>query len=97
MCEVENGIWYTSVTLLPNAKQMKKLEACWYRILRNMIKGGWACGESPDESEEVNYSFLYTNIEVQEVIKTIPLRDFIHTQHFTLLMYVEDQIHRSQR
>ena len=66
---------------------MKRREACWYRILRNMIKGGWVCGESPDEAEEVNYSFLYTNTEVQKVI-TIPLCDFIHTQHLKYIAHV---------
>ena len=85
---VRSRLAYGTQASLPNAKQMKKLEACWYRILRNMIKGGWACGESPDGSEEVNYSFLYTNTEVQEVIKTIPLRDFIHTQHLKYIAHV---------
>ena len=74
---VRSRLVYGTQASLPNEKQMKKLEACWYRILRNMMKGGWVCGESPDESEEVNYSFLCTNNEVQKVIKTIPLRDFI--------------------
>ena len=79
---------YGTQASLPNEKQMKKLEACWYRILRNMIKGGWVCGESPDESEAVNYSFLYTNNEVQKVIKTIPLRDFIYSQHLKYIAHV---------
>ena len=85
---VRSRLVYGTQASLPNEKQMKKLEACWYRILRNMIKGGWVCGESPDESEEVNYSFLYTNNEVQKVIKTIPLRDFIYSQHLKYIARV---------
>ena len=85
---VRSRLVYGTQASLPNEKQMKKLEACWYRILRNMIKGGWVCGESPDESEEVNYSFLYTNNEVQKVIKTIPLRDFIYSQHLKYIAHV---------
>ena len=59
-------------------------------LLRSMIKGGWARGdslksreseESPEETEEVDYSFLYTNTEVQKVIRMTPVNDFIYTQH----------------
>ena len=34
---VRSRLVYGTQASLPNEKQMKKLEACWYRILRNMI------------------------------------------------------------
>ena len=94
---VRSRLTYGTQASLPNEMQMKKLEACWYRLLRSMIKGVWARGdslksrkseESPEETEEVDYSFLYTNTEVQKVIRTTPVRDFIYTQHLKYIAHV---------
>ena len=75
---VRSRLTYGTHASLPNEKQMKMLEGCWYRLLRNMIKGGWARRDS-DNLEEENFSFLYTNIEVEEVIRTMPLRNVVYT------------------
>ena len=83
---VRSRLTYGTQAALPNEQQMKMLEACWYGLLRNMIKGGWACGDS-EETEEENISYLDTNIEVEEVIRTMSPRNFIYTQY---LEYVAD-------
>ena len=75
---VRSRLTYGTQAALPNEKQMKKLEGCWYHLLRNMIKGGWARRDS-ENLEEENFSFLYTNIEVEEVIRTMPLRNVIYS------------------
>ena len=52
-----------------------------------MITEGWAQGESQEseesseETKEVVYSLFHTNTEVQKVIRTTPVCDFIYTQH----------------
>ena len=76
---VRSRLTYSTQAALPSEQQMKKLEACWYRLLRKMIKGGWACGNSEDTEE--NFSFLYTNIEVEEVIRKMPFHNIIYTKY----------------
>ena len=34
--------------------------------------------EMPEDVDEVGYSFIYTNEEVQRITKTMPLRDFTY-------------------
>ena len=73
---------------------MKKLEACWMQCLRNMVKGGWSRknvpGSSEDESEdqEVDYAFVYTNKQIQDILKTTPLKDFIYSQYLKYVGHV---------
>ena len=84
---VRSRLTYGTQAVLPNEKQMTKLEVCWYRLLRNMIKGGWTRRDS-DNLEEENFSFLYTNREVEEVVRTMPLRNFIYTQYLKYIAHV---------
>ncbi len=41
-----------------------------------MVKGGWK-RKNVNEGE---YSFQYTNQQVQDIVQTVPLREFIHAQ-----------------
>ena len=63
---------------------MKKLE----HIGLIISKVGWSCGESCGVSEEENYSYLYTNTEVQKLIKTMSFHNTQHLKDFTP-MYLE--------
>ena len=59
---------------------MKKLEACWSSLLRNMVKGGWK-RKDPEGDNEVNYSLVYSNERVKEIIQAEPLRGYIDAQY----------------
>ena len=43
-----------------------------------MSRGGWERNETQADVDEVCGSFTYTNEEVQHIMKTMPLRDFIY-------------------
>ena len=78
----------------PNEHQIRKLEACWMQCQRSMVKGGWSRknvpGSSEDESDdqEVDYGFVYTNKEIQEILRTTPLKDFIYSQYLKYIGHV---------
>ena len=40
------------------------------------------------EEEEEVYSFVYTNDEIQNIMKTIPLRDFIYSQYLKYIAHI---------
>ena len=91
---VRARLTYGTAASFPNEHQMKKLEACWMQCLRNMVKGGWSRknvpGSSEDESEdqEVDYAFVYTNKQIQDILKTTPLKDFIYSQYLKYVGHV---------
>ena len=62
---------------------MRKLEVCWFQCLRSMVKGGWKWNETPDDADEdeVDYSFVCTNKELENIMKTMPLHDVIYSHH----------------
>ena len=63
-----------------------------------MVKGGWKRIETSDHSDEVDYTFVYSNQELEKILKTVPLRDFIYSQHqHTLPTYAELKILQLQR
>ena len=68
---------YGTQAWFPNEQHMRKLEICWFQCLRNMVKGGWKRIETSDHSDEVDYTFVYSNQELEKILKTVPLRDFI--------------------
>ena len=72
---VRSRLTYATQAVLPIEKQLKKLEACWYRLLRSMVKGGWFREQSKEESDEENYSFVCTNKEVEKIVQTMPIRN----------------------
>ena len=49
-----------------------------------MVKGGWK-RKNVDEGE---YSFQYTNQQVQDIVQTVPLREFIHAQYLRYIAHV---------
>ena len=58
---VRSRLTYATQAVLPNEKQLKKLEACWYRLLRSMVKGKWVGEQSQEESdEETTASYIPT-------------------------------------
>ena len=65
----------------------KKLESCWFGFLRSMVKGVFR--RKPNEADnETNFSFVYTNLDLQDIIKLQPLRDFMNTQYLQYIAHV---------
>ena len=48
-----------------------------------MVKGGWKRNETPDDADEdeVDYSFVCTNEELENIMKMMPLHDVIYSHH----------------
>ena len=84
---VRSRLTYVTQAILLNEKELKKLKACWYRLLRNMMKGGCVGEQSQEESDEENYSFVYTNKEVEKIVQTMPIRNYIFSQHLKFIAH----------
>ena len=75
---------------IPNESKVKKLETCWFQMLRSMVKRGWRrrnVGQDVDP-EDVDFSFVYSNNQIQHILRTTPLRDVIHQQHLRYIGHV---------
>ena len=56
-----------------------------------MVKGGWKrrnVPESDNEEEEVDYAFVYSNAQVRQILRTTPLRSFIHSQYVKYIAHI---------
>ena len=53
-----------------------------------MVKGGWKRIETSDHSDEVNYTFVSSNQELEKILKTVPLHDFIYSQHLKYIAHI---------
>ena len=47
-----------------------------------------SCQETSDHSDEVDYTFVYSNQELEKILKTVPLRDFIYSQHLKYIAHI---------
>ena len=75
---------------IPKEEQIKKLETCWFRILRSMVKRGWKrrnVGQDVDP-EDLNFSFIYSNNQLQTILRTTPITDAMHQQHLRYIGHV---------
>ena len=68
--------------------QLNKLEVCWFLCLKSMVKGELVRKETPEDADEVGHSFIYTNEEVQRIMKTMSLGDFIYSQYLKYISQV---------
>jgi|GEM_PF-6720078 len=85
---VRSRLSYGTEACLPNEHQMNKLESCWTGFLRGMIRGGWNRKKTPEDADEHNFSFVYTNEDVMRITKAIPLRNYIHSQYLKYIGHV---------
>ena len=84
---VRPRLTYATQSWRPSEQQIKKLESCWFGFLRRMVKGGFR--RKPNEIEnETNFSFVYTNLDLQNIVKTKPLRDFMNVQYLRYISHV---------
>ena len=83
---VRSRLTYGLQAFYPNERQLKKLEACWSQLLRSMVRGGWK--RQASENDEENFRFVYTNKRIEELMGTMPLRDFIDKQYLRYVGHI---------
>ena len=88
---VRSRLTYGTQAWYPSEQQIKVLEVCWRQCLRNMVKGGWKRRQMPvDEDDEVeaDYSFVYSNSDIECIVGCRPLRSFIDAQYLKYVGHV---------
>ena len=88
---VRSRLTYGTAAWLPNGQELKKLKSCWNQCLRDMVKGGWKrrhVPENEDDDEEANYAFIYTNEQIQNILKRTPLRNFMYSQYLKYIGHI---------
>ena len=83
---VRSRLVYATQASWPSEAEIKKLESCWYGCLRKMVRGGYR--KKKDDSEEETFSFFYTNKDIENIVKTPPLRDFISVQYLSYIAHI---------
>ena len=85
---VRTRLTYGVEAYFPNEQQITRLEACWNQLLRSMVKGGWKRINSDDDADENDYRFIYSNADIQKILKTTSLRDVIYEKHIRYIGHV---------
>lgn len=78
---VRSRLLYGTQAYFPSEAQFKRLEGCWNKLLRSMVKGGWKRREVSENGEVLDYSFVYTNDDISRILKVNNLRDFNNAQY----------------
>ena len=68
----------------PREEKIRKREVFWIGYLRSMVKDGW----QRKNIYEGGYSLQYANLEVQNMVQTVSLREFIHAQYLKYIAHV---------
>ena len=85
---VRSRLTYGLQACYPNELQLKKLEACWFQLLRSMVRGGWKRHTSEGEEAGADYRLIYTNQRIEELMGTLPLRDYIDKQYLKYVGHI---------
>ena len=70
----------------PKEDQLKKLEACWYQILRSMVRGGWR--RVSDDPENPDYRFIHTNKDLENILNAKSIREIARSRNLKYLGHV---------
>ena len=63
----------------PKEDHLKKLEACWYQILRSMVRGGW--WRASDDPENPDYRFIHTNKDLESILNAESIREIARSRN----------------
>ena len=85
---VRSRLTYGLQACYPSEEQLKKLETCWFQLLRSTVRGGWKRHATGEEDAEEDYRLVYTNQRVEELMGTLPLRDHINKQYLKYIGHV---------
>ena len=81
---VRSRLTYGLQSWYPSETQLKFLESCWHGFLRCMVKGGF---RRKIEDGLETFAFFYTNIELENIVKTPSLREFINIQYLRYIAH----------
>ena len=71
----------------PNEVQLKKIEACWYQLLRSMVGGGWK--RVSNDPENPDFRFVYTNASLERILRCKKsIRGIARAQHMRYFGHV---------
>ena len=82
---VRSRLLYGTSAWDPKEDEIRKLEVCWNECLRSMVKGGWKRQDTEDENE---FKFVYSNLDLERILQTSPLRQEILAQRMKYLGHV---------
>ena len=71
---LQTGNKWKKNSKLPNTTQ------CWFGFLRRMFKGGF-CRTSLDIENKTHFSLVYTNTNLDGIVKSQLLKDFMDSQY----------------
>ena len=58
-----------------NEENVRKLETCWTKLLRQMVNGGWRRLPTPEDAEDTEFRLRYTNTDILHIQKTTTVSD----------------------
>ena len=85
---VRMRLTYGVEAYFPNEKQLNRLEACWNELLRSMVRGGWKRVNVDDDAAEKDWRFIYSNEDIQRILKTTSLRNYIYEKHLRYIGHI---------
>ena len=79
--------------------ELKKIEVIWHGFLRKMVTNGYRRKNVPDEylqakklnlnpPEPENWSFVYSNNDLEKITKTAGISNFCKSQHLEYIAHV---------
>ena len=88
---LEACVWstllYATQAWYPNSREINELEVCWYGCLRRMVKGGLSRKRDQNTGEQL-FSYTYSNLDLESIIKTPPIRQFIIVQYLHYVAHI---------
>ena len=88
---LEACVWstllYATQAWYPNSREINELEVCWYGCLRRMVKGGFSHKRDQNTGEQL-FSYTYSNLDLESIIKTPPIRQFINVQYLHYVAHI---------
>ena len=84
---VRSRITYALQSWRPNETELKKLDTCWFEMLRKMIIGGYRRKETSIGKDQ-NYAYVYTNADILKITKTTSIKQFANEQYLKYIGHV---------
>ena len=84
---VRSRLLYATQAWYPNSREINELEVCWYGCLRRMVKGGFSHKRDQNTGEQL-FSYTYSNLDLESIIKTPPIRQFINVQYLHYVAHI---------
>ena len=77
---VRSRLLYAPQVWCPNTREINELDVCWYGCLRRMVKAGFSRKRDQNTGEQL-FSYTFSNLNLESIIKTPPIRQFINVQY----------------